>query len=145
MEIVQASAANLEQLTPLFNGYRIFYEQASDLGAAHNFLKERLEKKDSVIFIALDDSGQGLGFTQLYPSFSSVSMKRVFILNDLFVDEMARGRQVGTALLDRAKEFSFSEGAKGLVLETAADNPAQRLYEKNGWTKDTALHFYWQA
>ena len=145
MEIVRATADDLEELIPLFNGYRIFYEQASDLGGAHNFLKERLDGDESVIFLAVDENGQGLGFTQLYPSFSSVSMQRVYILNDLFVDASARGRQVGTGLLDRAKEFAFSQGAKGLVLETAADNPAQKLYEKNGWTKDTALHYYWQV
>ena len=144
MEIVRASHKHLESLVILFNGYRIFYEQASDLGGAQQFLSERLNKEDSVIFIALDENDQALGFTQLYPSFSSVSMKRLFILNDLYVDESARGRQVGTALLDRAKEYAFLEGAKGLVLETAADNPAQYLYEKNGWSKDTALHYSWQ-
>lgn len=145
MEIVRAQKEHLQQLVPLFNGYRIFYQQASDLGGAQEFLNDRLEGDESVIFLALDDQGRGLGFTQLYPSFSSVSMQRVFILNDLYVDEMARGQQVGTQLLDKAKEYSFSKGAKGMVLETAADNPAQKLYEKNGWIKDTALHYYWQA
>lgn len=144
MEIVRATTDHLEALVPLFNGYRIFYEQASDLGGAQEFLSHRIKSDDSVIFIALDENGQGLGFTQLYPSYSSVSMQRLYILNDLFVDELARGRQVGTALLDRAKEYAFTEGAKGMVLETAADNPAQKLYEKNGWTQDTALHYSWQ-
>lgn len=145
MEIVHATQENLEDLVNLFNGYRIFYQQASDLGGAETFLKERLKNKDSVIFLAQGQDKRPLGFTQLYPSFSSVSMQRVFILNDLYVDESARGQKVGTALLDKAKEYAFTQKAKGLVLETANDNPAQILYQKNGWTKDSALHYYWEA
>ena len=145
MTTLRASSEHLERLTPLFNGYRVFYKQESNAAAAKAFLKERFEKQDSVIFLAEDEAGNALGFTQLYPSFSSVAMKRVFILNDLFVSPEARGRQVGTALLEQAKSFAQEQGARGLVLETGADNPAQKLYEKNGWTQDPALHYYWEV
>ncbi|WP_435577828.1 N-acetyltransferase family protein [Gilvibacter sp.] len=145
MNTLRASREHLERLTPLFNGYRVFYKQESNAAAAKAFLQERFEKKDSVIFLAEDGTGNALGFAQLYPSFSSVTMKRVFILNDLFVTPEARGQQVGTALLEQAKSFAKEQGARGLVLETGADNPAQKLYEKNGWTQDPALHYYWEV
>ncbi|MFT5102780.1 MAG: GNAT superfamily N-acetyltransferase [Candidatus Latescibacterota bacterium] len=130
----------------LFKAYRIFYEQESDLAAAEQFLSARFSKNDSVIFIAEDAVGKGIGFTQFYPSFSSVSMQRVYILNDLYVSGEARGQGVGEALLEHAKQFTIYEGAKGLTLETDIDNPAQKLYERLGWTKDSAVfHYTWEA
>lgn len=146
MKTLRATEEHLEQLTALFNAYRVFYDQTSDIAAAEEFLSERFSKKDSVIFIAEDAVGKGLGFTQLYPSFSSVSMQRVYILNDLYVSEEARGQGVGEALLEHAKKFAISEGAKGLTLETDVDNPAQKLYERLGWTKDIdVFHYTWKA
>lgn len=146
MKIIKASIENLTELSVLFDGYRSFYKQNSDLNAAREFLTERFKKIDSIIFLALDDQNNGLGFTQLYPSFSSVSMQRVYILNDLFVVPEARGKGVGKALLESAKEFANTQGAKGLTLETAIDNPAQKLYEQLGWKKDTEVfHYTWIA
>jgi len=146
MRILRATSANLENIANLFNAYRIFYDQESDLAAAEEFLSERFRKNDSVIFIAEDAVRKALGFTQLYPSFSSVSMQRVYILNDLYVTEEARGQGVGEALLEHAKQFTISEGAKVLTLETDIDNPAQKLYERLGWTKDSAVfHYTWEA
>lgn len=145
MTTLRATQEHLQALTTLFNAYRVFYKQSEDLDAAKAFLQERFNKKDSAIFLAMDDSDNALGFTQLYPSFSSVAMKRVFVLNDLFVTPDARGKQVGTALLERAKQHARQENARGLVLETGADNPAQYLYERNGWTKDPALHYFWEV
>jgi len=146
MIIKRVTHAHLDHLIPLFDGYRVFYKQASDPDNAKIFLEERLLKKDSVIFIALDEEGKGLGFTQLYPSFSSVSMQRVYILNDLFVSQSARGKGIGEALLQRAKEFAIETSSKGLTLETAIDNPAQHLYERLDWKKDTEVfHYTWTA
>lgn len=140
VEVLRATFAHLDALVSLFDGYRQFYKQPSDLEGSRRFLQERLSKGESVIFLA-QSGGQARGFTQLYPSFSSVSMKRLWILNDLFVVPEARGQGVGEALLERARSFAIETGAKGLMLETAVDNtPAQRLYERLGWQRDT--HFY---
>jgi len=145
MKVITASSDHLRELVPLFDGYRIFYRQASNQDAVKNFLEERFQKKDSVIFIALDDEGNGLGFTQLYPSFSSVFMQRVYILNDLFVSEKARGQGIGEALIEYAKQFAREMGSKGLTLETAIDNPVQNLYKRLGWVKDTGVnHYSWE-
>jgi len=145
MKIITASIDFLEELIPLFDGYRVFYKQTSNPEAAGLFLSNRLQKKDSVIFLALDDAGNGLGFTQLYPLFSSVSMQGSYVLNDLFVSETARGQGVGAALMEHAKQFAHNTGSKGLTLETGVDNPAQKLYKRLGWVKDTEVnHYTWE-
>lgn len=143
MNILHATVDHLHLLIPLFDAYRQFYEETSDLSGASLFLGERLTKKDSVIFLAIDNSGTALGFVQLYPSFSSVSMKQLWILNDLFVIRSARGRGVARALLKRSTELATETKSKGLVLETAADNlPAKKLYQKSGWIKEEHFDSY---
>ena len=146
MKIIQATSENLEELLPLFEGYRTFYKQEQNTEAAKSFLKSRFQLKDSVIFLAFNSSNKAVGFTQLYPSFSSVSMQRTYILNDLFVSSEVRGRGFGEALLNYAKLFAIENNSKGLTLETEIDNPAQKLYERLGWKKDLdVLHYTWKA
>ncbi len=132
-----------ELVVPLFDAYRIFYGQDPDPELAREFLRERLVQEESVVLVALEGP-TGIGFTQLYPSFSSVSARRVWILNDLFVAPEARGKGVAAALLEEARRFAVETGAKGLALETAVDNlPARRLYERSGWERDEEfLHYY---
>jgi len=102
-----------------------------------------LEQDQSVIFLALAPDGSAAGFTQLYPSFSSASAKRIFILNDLFVDTAARRGGVGRALLEAAADFGRSAGAVRLTLSTAHTNTsAQSLYEANGWLRDEVFRSY---
>ena len=132
-----ATVDDIKVAAVLFNEYRIFYNQTNDMVGAINFLQERIAKNESTIFIAfLDD--EPVGFTQLYPIFSSVSLKRAWLLNDLYVAETARRQGVANALLDKAKEFGTQNNAGWLLLETAFDNyKAQSVYEKNGWIKQT--------
>ena len=145
MTIVLATTNNLENLSVLFDRYRVFYKQPSDIERAKQFLSERLLRKDSIIFMALSDAGEAMGFTQLYPSFSSVSTQRTYILNDLYVSEVHRNKGIGEALMERAKQFAISEGAKGITLETEVNNPAQHLYERLGWKKDDdKFHYTWE-
>lgn len=142
MEIFQATIEDLDGVSNLFNLYRIFYQQESDLEGAKTYIKERIESKESVIFVVKDKQNY-IGFTQLYPTFSSISMKRAWILNDLYVDTKARKQGVGEMLLDKAKEYTIETGAKSLSLSTAQDNySAQRLYEKNGYKKDSQFYHY---
>ena len=141
IEIIQASLEHVEVLTPLFDGYRQFYKQPSNLEGARRFLSERLANKESVIFLASSDE-EGLGFIQLYPTFSSIDLKRLWILNDLYVLPDARRQGIGKALLERARQHASATGAKGLVLETAIDNPAQYLYELMGYKRDREFFSY---
>ena len=95
-----------------------------------------------MLFLALDGES-GIGFTQLYKSFSSVSMGRLWVLNDLFVAPEARRRGVAVVLMEHAREFAAATGALGLELATATDNlTAQRLYEKLGWKRDDDFYHY---
>ena len=146
MRIKRATVAELDDAAPLFDAYRQFYGQRSDVAAARAFLEERLRRDESVIFLAVADEGGGeaLGFTQLYPSFSSVSMKRLWVLNDLFVAPKVRRGGVGRRLLDRAREWAIETGAKGLVLATAVENSkARALYESCGWKRDDDFQHYY--
>ena len=141
--VKRAMLADLELLAPLFDAYRQFYQQAPDLALAREFLRERLERDESVIFLALGAKGSAAGFTQLYPCFSSASARRIFILNDLFVVAAARRRGVGHLLLAAAAEFGRSQGAVRLTLSTAHTNtPAQSLYEAQGWQRDDVFRSY---
>jgi GNAT superfamily N-acetyltransferase len=134
---------DLDDLVPLFDGYRQFYGQRSDLAAARAFLRDRLERDESVIYVAYADPREAAGFTQLYPSFSSVSLKPLWILNDLFVRSDIRRGGVGRVLLERARRHAVETGAKGLVLNTAVTNKAaQTLYESCGWQRDDEFFQY---
>jgi GNAT superfamily N-acetyltransferase len=143
MHIRPADASDLTTLAVLFDGYRRFYGQSADLSACTAFMQERLDAGDSRILIAVNESGEGLGFTQLYPSFSSVRMRPVWILNDLFVAPSARGGGVASALMTAAADWAASADVAALSLETARDNAAARaLYEKLGWQLDTEFDHY---
>ncbi|KFN43326.1 GNAT family N-acetyltransferase [Arenimonas oryziterrae] len=136
------TADDVAQVAPLFDGYRRFYGQASDLALAERFLRERLERAESIVLFA-EREGAALGFTQLYPIFSSVGADRVWLLNDLYVAAEARRLGVGEALLTAARDVGRETGALRLVLETTRDNLiAQALYRKLGWIADATQWFH---
>ena len=140
VDVRSAGLDDLPALAALFDGYRVFYGQPSDPLRAGAFLRQRLERGDSHLLLAVDGKGGALGFVQLYPSFTSVGTAPIEILNDLFVAEAARGRGVARALLRRAGDDARARGAVGLLLSTALDNtPAQSLYTSEGWVRDTAF------
>ena len=134
----------IKEVAIVFDLYRQFYKQPSNIPLAERFLKERILHCESVIFAAFDGK-HIVGFTQLYPSFSSVSAQRSWILNDLFVRENHRKKGIAEQILAHAKAFAVQTNAKGLALETATDNPAQHLYERLGWERDAgSLHYFWK-
>ncbi|MBS0577244.1 MAG: GNAT family N-acetyltransferase [Proteobacteria bacterium] len=142
LAVRRADAGDIATLTLLFDAYRQFYGQASDLRRARAFLGARIERGESVLLLAHDGSAD-VGFVQLYPIFSSIRMGRVWTLNDLYVVPDARRHGVARALLDAALAFARQSGARGLQLETAADNlAAQALYRQAGWTTDGNVHFH---
>lgn len=142
MKVRRAGLGDLALLVPLYDGYRQFYRQPSDPVLAENFLRDRLTRGDSVIFLAEDESG-ALGFTQLYPIFSSISAAPAWVLNDLFVSPGARRSGAGRALLERARQHGIETGARWLSLSTGRENrEAQALYEKLGWVRDTEYYHY---
>lgn len=139
-DIRPATLADLDVAAVLFDAYRQFYEQPTDVARARRFLAARLAASDTTLLPALDTDGTGLGFTHLFPSFTSVGTAPLVILNDLFVVPSARGRGVGRALLAAAEAYARAVGAIRLVLQTAIDNAAaQRLYESVGWMQDRSF------
>ncbi len=142
MIVRQATIADLDTLVPLFDAYRQFYKQPSDLIGARSFLVDRFEHQQSIILLACEGS-RAVGFVQLFPSFSSTRLARTFILNDLFVSPDARGIGTARGLLDGACECGRNVGAARLSLSTAVTNTtAQSLYENAGWTRDTNFYAY---
>jgi ribosomal protein S18 acetylase RimI-like enzyme len=131
----QASIQDIDQLAILFAEYRVFYQQSFDPEAAKQFLQERITTQESVIFVAIDEA-QYAGFTQLYPSFSSAGMGKIWKLNDLFVPAAHRQKGIAQALINQVIGYSKETGRKKVVLSTAYDNfNAQKLYEKLGFTR----------
>ena len=142
VEVRQATVDDLDLIVPLFDSYRQFYRQPSDTEQARRFLLDRFRHNQSVIFLAFAGDA-AIGFTQLYPSFSSGAMSPIFILNDLFVVPEARKRGAGSALIDAAAEHGRRVGAVRLVLSTEVTNTtAQSLYEKIGWKRDDVFCVY---
>ena len=133
---------DLPRVAALFDGYRQFYGQPADPDGARQFLRERLQAGDSVILVA-EKEKRLAGFVQLYPSFSSVSMKRLWILNDLFVLPTHRRSGVARALMSAAEDLARATGGKGLALATQKTNgPAKTLYEARGWSRDDTFDHY---
>ena len=144
LSIVRANANHSSLAAPLFDAYRQFYKKKSDLKAAHDFLKRRLKNRESVLFLACSKRGRHakpVGMVHLYPTFSSLTLRRQWILSDLFVVPEARREGVGEALMNRARQLAEETDADALLLETATDNfTAQKLYERLGYKRD--LEFY---
>ena len=132
----QAVFSDLDALAQLFDLYRVFQGKSSDLAAGHAFLRARFDHGESVIFLAQEGS-QALGFAQLYPSYSSTALARVFVLNDLFVHEQGRRKGVASKLLAAVEAYAWAHGAVRVSLNVALDNlPGQALYKAHGWSQD---------
>ena len=144
MRIVQATLEHLDLLTPMFIKYREFYGELALPDSSRKFLENRLKRKESVIYMALaDDEDRLLGYCQLYPSFSSLSLKRVWILNDIYVAEDARRQLVADRLLQTAKKMAKDTNAIRLRVATSQNNlAAQKTYESIGFREDTAFKNY---
>lgn len=138
----QATHSDVDVIAPLFDGYRQFYGKETEVEASRAFIEARLRLSESVVFIA-ETTEKAIGFAQLYPSFSSVSMKKIFILNDLFVTAAGRNKGAGKALIQSAAEYAAKIGAVRISLSTAVNNTAaQGLYESAGWQRDESFYVY---
>ncbi|WP_175621695.1 GNAT family N-acetyltransferase [Chryseobacterium schmidteae] len=138
----RAKIQDLPQLAELFDQYRVFYHKESDIPAAENFLKQRIENKDSEIFVA-ESEGKLTGFVQLYPLFSSTRMKRYWLLNDLYVNKNYRGKGFSKKLIEEAKQLAKSTDASGVLLETGKSNDiGNQLYPSCGFEIYDEVNFY---
>jgi len=139
----RATIGDLDTVAPLFDAYRQFYKQASDLPRARNFMQERIERNESIVFVAETDARKGVGFCQLYPTFCSVRAAHTYVLYDLFVSPEARGTGAGRSLMLAAEAHAAKTGAARMELSTARTNVvAQALYESLDWVRDDAFFVY---
>lgn len=142
MKIYQAQPQDIDTVLPLYLGYRRFYQVEENAPQARDFILKRLQLNESVIFYAEID-GKAVGFTQLYPLFCSLEMKRIWLLYDLFVDESARQQGVAQQLIARAEQLAKESDSAFIMLSTATDNTqAQALYEHNGFVRDNDFYVY---
>ncbi|AGJ86642.1 TPA: GNAT family N-acetyltransferase [Raoultella ornithinolytica] len=142
MNIYQAQPKDVDKILPLFLAYREFYDVGALREQARDFILQRLQLNESTIFFA-QIADKVVGFTQLYPLFCSLEMKRIWLLYDLFVDPSSRKQGVAEALIARAGQLAKESDSAFIMLSTATDNTrAQALYEKNGFVRDTDFYVY---
>jgi len=142
-KIRKATIKDLKPVVELFDQYRVFYEKKSDKEKAEEFISERIQLDDSEIFVAESENGNLVGFIQLYPIYSSTRMKRLWLLNDLFVSKENRGKGISKKLIETSKELCKQTNACGLILETAKTNIiGNKLYSKVGFLLDNEHNYY---
>ena len=142
MRVREAKLSDLKNLSVLFNSYRMFYGKKFDLEVAEEFLRSRIEKKDSKIFVC-DFNNELSGFVQLYPLFSSTRVSKYWLLNDLYVDVNKRGKGFSKFLIERSKELVIESKACGMMLETEKSNDiGNKLYPSTGFKKNELSNFY---
>ena len=142
IDIKPANLSHVKALAVLFDAYRVFYRKKTDINGAEAFLSARIQQNESVIFLAYHENTM-VGFTQLYPLFSSTNMQRLWLLNDLFVHPDFRGKKIGKALIKKAQEHCIETNAVGVSLETEKTNvPGNQLYPKMKFSLDNEHNYY---
>jgi len=142
MDVTRAGIADVDAAAPLFAAYRQFYGQPHDLEASAAFLTERLERDESVVLLARDGD-RCVGFLQVYPVFSSTLLAPIWILNDLYVDDSARGSGVVDQLLTTTAELAEEAGCVAVELATQHTNTrAQAVYARHGYVVDEEFRHY---
>ncbi|MBF7695043.1 GNAT family N-acetyltransferase [Acinetobacter rathckeae] len=143
IDIVEPQLNDLDALAEIFNAYRVFYHQKHNFSLARHSIQERLNQKDSKIFIAKNQENCVMDFVQLYPTFSSVSASKAWLLNDLYVDKNYRRQGIAEQLMTKAIELGKTSQAKYLALETGFDNlAAQTLYKRMGFIEQNQTMFF---
>jgi GNAT superfamily N-acetyltransferase len=144
MKIIQATLEHLDELAPLFEAYRIFYNKPPNELKTRQFLTERILKQESIVYLIYTEGGVPAGFTQLYPTFSSIRLGRLWLLNDLFIMPEARSQGFSIALIEHVKDMARKTGAVGVVLQTDITNEVgNKLYPRTGFELDSASCNYY--
>ena len=144
MKIIQATLEHIDDIVPLFEAYRIWYKKPANELKTRQFLTERIIKQESVIFLIYTEGGLAVGFTQLYPTFSSIRLGRLWLLNDLYVVPEERSKGFSIALIEHVKDMARKTGAVGVVLQTDKSNEiGNKLYPRTGFELDSAVCNYY--
>ena len=142
-KIIKAEEKHIEKIGILFDLYRQFYKYESNLIKSTNYIKDRINNNESIIFIAINDANEAIGFVQLYETFGSLDLGKIIILDDLYVKEDHRKNNIGKKLMIKSHEYAKKINAKRIQLSTAIDNYiGQSLYESLGYVKDDNFYTY---
>ena len=142
-KIIKAEEKHIEKIGILFDLYRQFYKYESNLIKSTNYIKDRINNNESIIFIAINDANEAIGFVQLYETFGSLDLGKIIILDDLYVKEDHRKNNIGRKLMIKSHEYAKKSNAKRIQLSTAIDNYiGQSLYESLGYVKDANSYTY---
>ena len=142
-KIIEAESNHIEQVGELFDLYRQFYKYESNLIESTNYIKDRINKKESIIFIAINDTNEAIAFVQLYETFGSLDLGKIIILYDLYVKKNHRKNNIGKQLMIKSHEYAKKIKAKRIQLSTAIDNfIGQSLYESLGYVKEIDFYTY---
>lgn len=142
MIVRRATLEDLPQLAVLFDEYRQFYGASSHLDTSYQFLKQRFENQESVIFIHVKNEVM-TGFIILYLGFSSVACSTYYILDDVYVSPSYRRQGSAKQLIDTAILFARHENALRISLDTQKNNyQSHQLYESMGFVRDDEFLTY---
>lgn len=149
MKIKKATISEIDELAQIFHEYRktsVSHKGTSSIEDSKKWLCDRVNKGEAVIFIAIEESSI-IGFGTLYHGFSSISLKRYWIFNDLYVLPKCRGNGCAKHLISEIQKFAVTSGSKGIELETAHSNKlAQALYESFGYEENNLYkRYFWYA
>ena len=142
-KIIEAEKNHINQIGELFDLYRQFYKYDSDIVKSTNYIKDRIIKKESKIFIAIDEDNRAIGFVQLYETFGSLDLGKIIVLYDLYVRKECRKNKIGKELMVASHNYAKKMKIKRIQLSTAIDNfIGQSLYESLGYVKDSDFYTY---
>jgi GNAT superfamily N-acetyltransferase len=134
VEIAPIAPEELEELLPLIAAYQRFYEVENVDGERNRaFFRRFLGPSEDGLLLGARSEGRLVGYACLYWHFSSLEACESVLMNDLYVDESARGQGVGRALIEAAAAVAREREVPFVEWSTAPDNEtAQRLYDSTG-------------
>jgi GNAT superfamily N-acetyltransferase len=116
----------------LFEGYAAFYRTpTSDERSVRTW--QWIVRGDHGLraFVAEDADGELIGLAHVRTIAQPLEGTTGLYLDDLFVDQVARGAGVATDLLEYVRSLAAAEGHSGVSWITAEDNTtAQRVYDR---------------
>ena len=127
--LVQVNMVHHNGRPDLFRGPATTYGEAD--------LLVMLADPDRPVFVYENPRGEVLGYAmcvlQSHPDDPILTDIRTLYIDDICVDEAARGKQIGQRLFDRAVAFAREKGCHNVTLNVWTCNPAaQGFYEHLG-------------
>ena len=143
-KIIKGTTKHIKDIGNLFDLYRQFYKYKSNIKASTNFIKQRITKKESIIYVCYTNLNEGVGFVQLYETFDSLNINKKLILYDLYVDKKFRRLGIGRKLMLKARDYAISKKISMVELSTSTNNKnAQTLYESLDYERDREYYNYY--